>query len=211
MRARPLGDSGLTLIEDFLSPAECELLIEKARPRLKRSRAVGANENVVNRVRTSSQAIVFDEQDQDPRILPILERAAQVSGLPWFHAEDLYCVRYGEGEHYAYHSDYFLPERHPDFLEPEGNRMQTILVYLNDLPRSAGGATHFEKLDLAVQPRRGLAVHWVNVDPDGTLHPEFRHCARPVAPGSGAEKWVLNLWLRERPAFTPRPEGGHSR
>ena len=55
-----------------------------------------------------------------------------------------------------------------------GQRVGTVLVYLNDV--DDGGATRFPALGLEVAPRELRAVAWANVRADGV-----RTCARATA------------------------------
>jgi hypothetical protein len=50
-------------------------------------------------------------------------------------------------------------------------RLVTFFVYLNSLPRSAGGRTEFPRLRLAVQPQRGTYVLWYYCTSYSTIDP----------------------------------------
>lgn len=47
-----------------------------------------------------------------------------------------------------------------------------------------GGATIFPKLQLVVQPRRGKALLWHNLNAAGVLDPLAKHAVCPVVLGS---------------------------
>jgi collagen type III alpha len=57
------------------------------------------------------------------------------------------------GQHFLAHEDGFPPQI---ALKKGYQRRATLLVYLNDV--AEGGATRFEHLGLAVQPRKGKAL-----------------------------------------------------
>eukprot|EP00439_Symbiodinium_sp_Y106_P059757 s3967_g8.t1 len=61
-----------------------------------------------------------------------------------------------------------------------GQRVATILVYLNTLPEGAGGETEFLALNAKVRPVQGSAAIWTNVNSQGVPSMETRHLANPV-------------------------------
>lgn len=66
------------------------------------------------------------------------------------------------------------------------NKKSNIFYYLtiqaNDV--AIGGATIFPKLRLLVQPRRGTALLWYNLNADGAADPLAKHAVCPVVLGS---------------------------
>jgi len=184
-----IAETGVSVIDNFCTLEEAEYLIGKADPLLKRSKIVIENQSVEDTYRTSSTAPVFDDEHQDPKLLPLLIRASMLLGVPHTHVEQIFVTRYEAGEYYKGHEDFF-----PGF---HGDRLYTVLIYLNDLEEGDGGGTAFDKLNLAVRPRLGRAVSWTNRNPDGVGHPETRHEALPVAEGS--VKWAIQLWFRRYP------------
>jgi prolyl 4-hydroxylase len=67
------------------------------------------------------------------------------------------------------------------------------MIYLNQ-PES-GGATAFNYLDLAVEPRIGDILIWNNMALDGSPNPWTAHEGRPVQAGT---KYIVTKWYRER-------------
>ncbi|MEE4184534.1 MAG: 2OG-Fe(II) oxygenase, partial [Gammaproteobacteria bacterium] len=143
---------------------------------------------VTDDYRRSHTAVVYDQFVQHREALPLLYRAGMLLGLPPENAETVFVTRYQAGDYYKVHEDYAAGF--------EGDRLYTVLIYLNDLRSEQGGATVFEQLNIAVQPRCGRAVIWTNTNPDGSRHPETRHEALPV---TGGEKWAIQLWFRRYP------------
>ena len=78
-------------------------------------------------------------------------------------------------------------------LARSGQRVSTLVMYLNDVP--AGGATDFPALGLQVAPRRGNAVYFEYANQRGQLDHATLHAGTPVEQG---EKWVLTKWMRAR-------------
>lgn len=183
-----VGNTGLRVVDNFVTAAEAQYLIESARDKVAPSRVILDGKAVLKPGRTSSHAIVFHRNYQEPAILPLLARGAALAGVPMDHAEAVYVTRYQAGEYYRGHFD-----TSADFLS--GDRLCTILIYLNDLNEEQGGATYFRDLNVAVKPKLGRAVCWTNTNPDGSIHPETIHAAMPPE-GEGTEKWVTQLWFR---------------
>ncbi len=178
---------------NLLTAAECEQLIELARPRLARSETVinatGGSE--VNAARTSDG--MFFERGEHAVIQRLEARIAALVNWPVDHGEGLQILRYRPGAEYRPHHDYFDPAHSgtPRILERGGQRVGTLVMYLNT--PEAGGATTFPEVGLEVAPVRGNAVFFSYT----RAHPSTKtlHGGAPVLAG---EKWVATKWLRER-------------
>lgn len=180
------GETGISIVENFCTPEEAAYLIDSARGKLQESRITINNKRIRDDYRRSQTAMVFDPYNKDPAILPLLYRAGMLLGLPHGNVETVFVTRYQEGEYYKAHQDFY-----PGF---DGDRLYTVLIYLNDLRDDQGGGTVFEKLNIGVKPRLGRAVIWTNTNPDGSHHAETTHEALPVE--NGGEKWAVQLWFR---------------
>jgi hypothetical protein len=79
----------------------------------------------------------------------------------------------------------------PTILKRGGQRVATLVMYLND--PAQGGGTTFPDIGLEVAPQKGNAVFFSYDRP----HPSTRtlHGGAPVLAG---EKWVATKWLRQR-------------
>lgn len=190
-----VGKTGVSIVENFCTADEAQAIIDKARVRLQASRITVGNKQILDDYRTSQTASVFDPTHMEPAVLPLLYRAAMLLGVPAQHAESVFVTRYGEGEYYKAHEDFY-----EGF---DGDRLYTVLIYLNDLQDDQGGGTVFERLNIGVRPRLGRAVIWTNTNPDGSRHPETRHEALPVS--NGGEKWAIQLWFRAYPLLDIPP------
>ncbi len=188
-----LGETGLILVDGFCSTDEARLVVERARPRLEASTVALGEDLVVASNRSSASALILSDRGPAPELEPLLLRLAALAGMPTAHSEGLWVVKYGPGEQYRAHRDYYRPEKHAGLMKDWGNRIVTVLLYLNDV--EDGGETEFPEMSLRVRPRLGRALVWLNVDADDSPHPETLHASRPL--GSG-EKWALNAWFRER-------------
>lgn len=182
----------VVLFGKLLSDAECDALVELARPRLARSETVdhatGGTE--VNAARTSDG--MFFRRNETPLVSRIEQRIAALLRWPAEKGEGLQVLRYRPGAQYRPHFDYFDPAQPgtPAVLKRGGQRVATLIVYLRAPAR--GGATIFPDAGLEIAPVKGHAVFFSYDRPDpatGTLHG-----GAPVIDG---EKWVATKWLRE--------------
>ena len=186
----------LVVFANLLSPEECDALIAAARPRMARSLTVqtrtGGEE--VNDDRTSSG--MFFERGENAVVQKLEARIARLLDWPLENGEGLQVLHYRPGAEYKPHYDYFDPAEPgtPTILRRGGQRVATLLVYLNT--PTAGGGTTFPNAHLEVAAQRGNAVFFSYERP----HPDTRslHSGAPVLEG---EKWIATKWLRER-AFT---------
>ena len=103
--------------------------------------------------------------------------------------EPLAILRYSAGQQYR---------EHHDGLPNENNqRIMTLITYLND--DYEGGATYFPEIEKSVQGKRGGAVLFGNVLPDGCVDYSSRHAGMPVTRGT---KWACTRWIRQK-TFDP--------
>ena len=178
---------------NFMSDEECEALIADAEPRLKRSLTVETQSGgeAINEARTSDG--MFFRRGETPVVERIEARIAQLLNWPLEFGEGLQVLHYRPGAEYKPHYDYFNPEEPGTvkILERGGQRVGTLVMYLNEPAR--GGGTTFPDVGLEVAPQRGNAVFFAYDRP----HPATKtlHGGAPVLEG---EKWVATKWLRER-------------
>lgn len=186
----------IALFQRLLMPDECEALIALSRGRLARSPVVNpdtGDENLID-ARTSMGAMF--QVGEHPLIETLEARIAAVTGVPVEQGEGLQILNYKPGAEYQPHYDFFNPQRPGEArqLRVGGQRMATLVIYLNDVP--AGGATAFPKLGLRVSPVQGNAVFFAYLGEDGALDERTLHAGLPVEQG---EKWIATKWLREAP------------
>jgi prolyl 4-hydroxylase len=140
-------------LDDFLTPAECDRLIELGGLQgYERSADVGELQfdgtfgDDINDDRTSTNAWCSDDCMDDPVVNDVHARMEDLIQIGRVHYEDLQLLRYEETQHYRAHHDY-IPS---DLIRLPGVRILTVFLYLNDVP--AGGGTHFPRLDLVRIP-----------------------------------------------------------
>jgi prolyl 4-hydroxylase len=183
----------LLVFGGLLTEAECDALIDEARPRLARSETVdnrsGGSE--VNAARTSDG--MFFQRGESPLITRIEARIAALLRWPVRWGEGLQILHYRPGAEYRPHHDYFDPKHPgtPPVLARGGQRVGTLVTYLNTPKR--GGATIFPDVDLEVAAIKGNAVYFSYDRPHAVTR--TLHGGAPVIEG---DKWVATKWLRER-------------
>ena len=183
----------VVVLGGLLSHEECDGLIEASRPRLARSltvqTATGGEE--LNPDRTSNG--MFFNRGERELVKRIEARIARLVNWPVENGEGIQVLNYKVGAEYKPHYDYFDPAEPgtPTILKRGGQRVGTVVMYLNEPPR--GGGTTFPDIGLEVAPVRGNAVFFsYNRPHPGTL---TLHGGAPVLEG---EKWVATKWMRER-------------
>ena len=144
----------------------------------------------------------------------LLARAAALLGVADLaRFEEPQLVRYQSGQYFSWHYDAVPPTQ----LNNGGQRVATLLVYLNDV--AEGGCTAFRDLRaggtdasgrptrLAVQPKKGRAVVFCPAKSDGTPDDRTLHAGQPTE--EGGCKWIAQAWLHET-AYAPTAPAGTS-
>lgn len=183
----------IVVFGNVVSDQECEALIAAAKPRMSRSLTVetktGGEE--LNADRTSNG--MFFKRDEIDVVAVLERRLAKLANWPIENGEGLQILHYRPGTEYKPHYDYFDPKEPgtPTIIKRGGQRVATIIVYLNE-PEKGGGTT-FPDVGVEVAPKRGNAVFF-SYD---RAHPSSKslHGGAPVIAG---EKWIATKWLRER-------------
>jgi len=186
----------IAVVEDFASPEICNWLIERARSRLGPARVFDLLSGAPAHEPVRDNTECYFPVDQGDLILQFLRnRIAAVTELfvPGMEAPSV--LHYTPGQRFLPHYD-FLDEVHPGHaaeIARGGQRVLTFLVSLND--DYEGGETQFPVLGKRYRGRRGNALFFWNVEPDGT--PDKRVLHAGLTPTLG-EKWMLSQWIRGR-------------
>ncbi|XP_075474143.1 putative prolyl 4-hydroxylase 10 [Primulina tabacum] len=195
------------VFHNFLSKEECNYLISIAEPHMLKSTVVDSEtgKSKDSRVRTSSGT--FLTRGRDKIVRDIEKKIADFTFIPVEHGEGLQILHYEVGQKYEPHYDYFLDEFN---TQNGGQRIATVLMYLSDVEE--GGETVFPaakgnvssvpwwnelsecgKGGLSVKPRRGDALLFWSMTPDGTFDQSSLHGGCPVIKGN---KWSSTKWMR---------------
>jgi len=188
------------LIKNFLTNEECDYIINLGDPHIKKSEVCGKGGSQPHKSRTSMTAHIgkkfLRNDNPDKVLLRVLEKASKIGKLPVENVEPIQLVRYFPGQYFNKHYDY-LDRRNPIYrknIEKNGQRQQTIFVYLNDVEDGLGGKTSFPKINKEFQCKKGEALFWNNMV-DGKEDTNTLHSGTELKKGL---KYGLNIWFREK-------------
>lgn len=178
--------------ENFLTPEECDKIIELASPKLFESKVYSSDSDITYKShRVSKQTWLEDKLD--PIIAKLSWKTAELVGKPIQNQELLQVVKYDKGGFFNPHYDACSGNE----LECKrmnqrgGSRYATLLIYLND--DFEGGETIFPIIGKSVKPKKGNAILFYDSDKDGNLIRESFHGGNPIINGN---KWICNKWIR---------------
>lgn len=190
----------LAVIKEFLSPEECDYLVQLGGEKILPSKTVDpeTGEHIIVEARSSSST--HFTIGQTPIIDAIENRIAALVQIPVENGEGLQILNYKVGQCYQAHFDFFDPRLKGSAVATAcgGQRVATCIMYLNDVEE--GGETHFPEIDHKIKPIKGDAIVFFNIQPDGEVDRMSLHASLPVIAG---EKWALTKWIRERAYVTP--------
>ena len=191
------ADPILYVVNDFLSNDECDAFVEASKGKLKPSTVISPDKHIQHESRTSENCWIVHNANET--VHEVSKRFSILVQMPIRNAEQYQLVYYKKGAEYKPHFDSFDYETDDGKKnwEPGGQRMITVIAYLNDVEE--GGETGFPELGINIPPKKGDAVVFHNtVSNDAHTHPKINprslHGGMPVIKG---EKWMVNLWFRE--------------
>lgn len=187
----------IRVVENFVSPAVCDWLIEQARGRLSRATIYDKKTGgtIEDGRRTNSQC---DLGVDNSGVLTFIVRGriSAITQRPDAAMEIAKILHYEPGETFAIHFDYLNPNE-PAYraeLGTRGQRTDTFLIYLND--DFEGGETHFPKIELSHRGKAGDAIWFLNVNENGRPDENTMHAGLPPTAGV---KWLFSQWIRQYP------------
>jgi len=202
-------------ISSFIEPAECEHIIQKALPHVKKS-TVSHMDHDVGKPDTNwrSSSTYFMASDDD-MLRRLDTRVSALTVLKKTHQEHAQILRYEKGERYVAHHDYFdvaAYAKNEDIQRMTNrglfNRLATVFFYLSDV--EAGGQTNFPRADgapqprdfgdcsggVSVEPRQGRIMIFYSQYPSGEMDGDSLHGGCAVEKGT---KWSANKWIWNKP------------
>lgn len=202
-------------MRNFISDSECKHIQNVAEPDIEYSEVTLMDHDQGREssdFRTSQSTFVRANDE----ILHALEvRTASLTRVPKNHQEYTQVLRYGKGERYTGHVDWFDPKLYQAdkgtlrlIDNGKRNRLVTVFWYLSDV--ESGGETNFPRFDggpqprnfdacgkgLMVKPEIGKVIVFYNMTPDGRGDEYSLHAACPVKEGV---KWAANKWVWNAP------------
>ncbi len=184
-------------IDEFLTPKECDLIIQMASSKMSDSHTYRNNKSELNVSVRKSKTCVLDRvrnntnwiQDRLSEYLPMVENHSK---------EPLQVTSYEEGGYFRDHYDACVGEedgcRQMDGYY--GPRLLTCLIYLND--DYEGGYTLFPIINKKITPKKGKAIIFQDTDKDGSVIRESLHTGTDVKEG---KKWIATIWVRKLKKF----------
>ena len=180
-------------LQDFLTDAECAQLVD----------IIDANRRPSTLLSPASEPDFRTSESCDmdrfsPLVQPIDERIAALLGIPAPHGETMQGQRYGPGQQFRAHHDYFRENQDywPRMKAEGGQRTWTAMLYLNDVEE--GGATWFPQAGIRIPPKKRMLLAWANMAADGSPNPYTLHEGMAVTKGT---KYVVTKWFRETPWY----------
>jgi hypothetical protein len=181
-------------IDNFLTSSECEHFIDLSNGKLKRALVSSQKKGEISSGRTGSNYWIPHNKDEITQ--KVSKRIAEYVKIPLENAESFQLIQYDEKQEYRNHYDGWLHDNSEKTLRNikyGGQRMLTVLVYLNDVEE--GGGTRFSKLNISIEAKKGRMLIFQNVYKNTNIRHELsEHCGMPVVKGY---KYAFNLWFRE--------------
>ena len=179
------------IINNIINEQEANHIINKSSMQLHDSLILG--DTLDTKIRKSKSTWLYKD---DPIVMKIMIKIANIVKLPLENAEALQVVKYDPNGYYNEHHDSCCDghELCAEFIKRGGQRIKTILIYLND--EFTEGATNFPVLNKKIKPPKYSAVIFNPLATNSNkCHPKALHAGLPVKSGT---KYVANLWFREK-------------
>lgn len=183
----------LYTLEDFMSEEECDKIIKISSRHLRPSTVTTGDRDKGYRTSSTSDLGLLNHAD----VMKLDEKIARVLGINLSYSEGIQAQRYEVGQEFKQHTDFFAPgtKEYATYAGNRGQRTWTFMVYLNE--GMEGGGTKFFAIDKIFMPRKGMAVIWNNLLPDGSPNHNTLHSGLPVEKG---HKIIITKWFRDRGA-----------
>jgi prolyl 4-hydroxylase len=176
----------ILIIDNFLTAKECDNLIEYSKNnKLVTSETAGEYGIITSDYRNSKQLWISDNQNITANKISYF--CEKILNLPKKNMESLQLVRYDVSGYFKEHYD-----AEPDKTKKSNiiDRAHTFIVYLNDVEE--GGWTEFVNLKLKLKPKKGSAIYFKTLMPNGDLLKNSLHQGLPIIKG---EKYIVNKWI----------------
>jgi 2OG-Fe(II) oxygenase superfamily len=209
-------DPMVLALDDFFTSSECDRYIEASTsqsPTVLKSRSPTVGKDAAAKAQRTSTTFYHPYQ----QVPELMSKASRLLGLTTVDRwEEPQTVRYRRNEKFTWHLDALGPLEQQ--ASPAGQRVATLLVYLTSLEKGEGGATLFRDLRgkeadkyLRVQPKKGMALLFFP-SASGIVNCPFDirtlHCGEMVSANAVQDKWIAQLWLRQR-RYTPTAPPGN--
>lgn len=186
-------------VDDALSQAECDNILSSNidfNPSL--GFDYGKNRSLTSNYRSSYTAHDFRGEFSflRDRAVSLCQHYFPQSNILFDNTEIVQLTRYGVGQEYKKHVDYF---NNPNTHAMDNDRCATVIFYLND--DFDGGETHFPHLDITIKPKKGLALFFA-YNYDFRVNHQTTHAGLPVIAGV---KTIATIWVHSEPYNGSQP------
>ena len=181
--------------DKFLTNNECNILIKEARNNMNDSKVIEyINGKIVykkDNVRESKSCYLNNKNNI--KISGIIDKISELVKKDWEYFEDIQVGCYKKGGFYKSHYDSLdiNTEIGKKFVDESGQRIITVLMYLNDVKK--GGCTYFKEINKRFSPKKGNSNYIFPSYLNREVDPKTIHCAEEVI----NKKWVSQLWIRD--------------
>jgi len=218
-------DPMVLAIDDFFTEEECDKYVQLSLDAEKSDEQPSLS-NLQPMLLGKSQTVGKDSRSQAQRtsttwfhyfegVPDLMAKASRLLGLKGIDRwEEPQTVRYRRNEKFTWHLDALSPDEATN-ESSAGQRVATLLVYLTDLTFDEGGATMFRDLGgddgpLKVRPKKGSALLFfpsAGGIPTAPFDIRTLHCGEAVSEDAESNKWICQLWLRQRQYKPTAPAG----
>jgi prolyl 4-hydroxylase len=182
----------MAIVKDLATPEICDWLIARARPRMKRARVYGHDGKkavIQYEGHRTNSSYTFRRPECDLIMAILRARIAEATQMEVLEFELPALLYYSVGQEFRRHYDSPADPNAPGFRQ----RVITLLLSLNE--DYEGGITEFPVVGGKWRGRKGTAIYFWNVMPDGTRDERSLHGGLPVTHG---EKWLMTQFI-DRP------------
>lgn len=196
------------VVEDFLTEEECRQVQDVAGLGTAQAPNASSLSPIKVQSATMSQSLAQSVRTSTSwfchyaSVSTLLVKMEELLGIRLSNIEEPQIVQYQASQEFSWHYDH-LP---PDQLSNGGQRIATVLVYLNDCPESP---TVFRDLlskngALSVRPVAGRALIFFPADASGVPDERTLHCGKPAVT---TEKHLVQCWIHQSPYTATLPPG----
>lgn len=184
-------------IDNFLTEEECKEIISLIEQNNQRSSIAGEEKNtrIITKSRTSNTSFL---SNKNTIVNAIKQKISKILNIDTKQIESLQGIKYISGQYFLPHRDGYEGIRKENLTKESGNRIWSLLIYLNE--DYEGGETGFPLLNLDIKPKKGMALMWHNLRENGDLLDESLHEGKLVVSGT---KYIITTCIREREFTTP--------
>jgi prolyl 4-hydroxylase len=175
---------------NFITEEEANYILEMAEYNYTDSTVIGSKADNIRK----SQTYWLSKEDEVAK--KIMNRVCKIDGNNINQCEDIQVVKYDPNGYYKEHHDSCCDDTDDcaDFSEGGGQRISTMVIYLND--DFEGGATRFPNLDKDFKPKKYSGILFYPMNKNGDkCHENSLHAGMPITSG---QKYIANVWIREK-------------